>query len=48
MNAKNDKPAAAEASTADERVGYRRPPIVTRSGQVSPAIRAAGPKARAV
>jgi len=30
MNAKNDKPAAAEASTADERVGYRRPPIVTR------------------
>ena len=23
MSAKNDKPAAAEASTADERVGYR-------------------------
>jgi len=30
MSAKNDKFAAAEASTADERVGYRRPPIATR------------------
>jgi uncharacterized protein DUF5681 len=30
MSAKKDKPAAAEASTADEPVGYRRPPKATR------------------
>ena len=35
MSAKSDNPAAAEASIAEERVGYRRPPAATRfqSGQ---------------
>jgi len=35
MSAKSDSPAAAEASTAEEHVGYRRPPVATRfqSGQ---------------